>query len=52
MARERRRSRARKGDGDYERPWLLKELYGAPVWALLGFGLVLLGLGVAYLLHR
>lgn len=52
MAREKRRNRARKGDSDYERPWLLKEFYGAPIWALLGFVVVLLGLGIAYLLQR
>ncbi|KJL31873.1 hypothetical protein [Microbacterium azadirachtae] len=52
MAGEKRRNHARKGDSDYEIPWLFKEFYGAPIWAILGLGVVVIGLGAAYLMQR
>ncbi len=52
MSGGKRRSRARKGDGDYKTPWLIKEYYGAPIWAILGLAAIAVGLGAAYLIQR
>lgn len=52
MSGEKRRTHARKGDGDYKTPWLIKEYYGAPIWAILGLAIIVVGLGAAYFMLR
>ncbi|MGN8025574.1 hypothetical protein [Microbacterium sp. 22242] len=42
--RGRRRNRA-----DYRTPWLLREVYGAPVWGMILVAVVVVGIGVLYL---
>ncbi|MCE4027807.1 MULTISPECIES: hypothetical protein [unclassified Microbacterium] len=45
--------RGRRGnDRDYRTPWILREIYGAPVWAMIAFGVVIVGIGAFALLHR
>lgn len=37
---------------EYSTPWLLREVAGAPVWAMIAFGAVILGIAALYILHR
>ncbi|MGN7861591.1 hypothetical protein ACTJI8_13515 [Microbacterium sp. 22303] len=47
-------SRRRRGDiaRDYRTPWILREFYGAPVWAMIAVGIVIAGVGAIALLHH
>ena len=48
MSRRNRRS----VDREYRTPWLLKEISGAPVWAMIAFGVIVAGIASFALLHR
>lgn len=47
--RQRRRTDADRG---YRTPWILREFYGAPVWAMLAVAFVIVGVLVLYLSTR
>ncbi|MBS1675673.1 MAG: hypothetical protein JSS74_17120 [Actinobacteria bacterium] len=45
--------RARHGaDHDYNTPWLLREFYGAPVWGMIAFGALVIGVGIFAFMHH
>ncbi|WP_345188137.1 hypothetical protein [Microbacterium panaciterrae] len=47
------RDRARhRGDGDYRPPWILREFFGAPVWAMIALGVLIIGLAVLYFMQH
>jgi hypothetical protein len=37
---------------EYSTPWLLREVAGAPVWSMIAFGAVILGIAVLSVLQR
>jgi len=37
---------------EYSTPWLLREVAGAPVWSMIAFAAVILGIAVLFVLHR
>jgi hypothetical protein len=47
--RHRRRMAAERG---YRTPWILRDVYGAPVWGMLAVALVIIGVLVLYLSTR
>ena len=48
----RRRKSSKRRDGYRKRPWLLREVYGAPVWAMLLLAAVVVAVAVLYLVTR
>lgn len=46
-----RRNR-RGADRDYRTPWLRREYYGAPVWAMIAFAIIVIGIGAFAILHH
>lgn len=45
-------NRTSRPSQEYSTPWLLREVAGAPVWAMIAFGAVILGIAALYILHR
>jgi hypothetical protein len=47
-ARQRQRSTDRRGTRDdyYKQPWILREYWGAPVWSMILFALIVAGIAV------
>ncbi|MBS1699342.1 MAG: hypothetical protein JST25_13180 [Actinobacteria bacterium] len=46
------RHRRRAVDRDYRTSWILREVYGAPVWGMMAAALVIIGVLVLYLSTR
>jgi len=50
---KRRRARNRnRADSNYEPPWILKDHWGAPTWAIIGFMLIVGGIFAFALLRH